>query len=260
MYHFCFSEAKGKGNIMNEVVVNTPETVPSAEIQNLSDYLNDISTRVPKLHLSILPNIVSDCATVFMEYKKMKIDNKQFNKKCKLINDYIQGQSRNQKMSIEFNHEQKMHEIDTYKTTKLAELDVKKEVSISKIENDTLVALEKIRSNEKIQIMELRADYELKRREQEKDLRKFQENLKEESRRFNKQYQMTRYEQADRHRLIKDLQKTCSYINKKIVNGRANTRDIEYCKHLMDLQIMAFKEGFNFIQSVCTIFSEENAD
>ena len=40
---------------------------------------------LPDLHLSVLPSVISDCATVFMEYKKMKIDEDQFNKKCKII-------------------------------------------------------------------------------------------------------------------------------------------------------------------------------
>lgn len=256
---------------MNEIVANTPETIPSSEVQNLSNYLNEISTKVPNLHLSILPNIVSDCAFIFMEFKRMKIDNAQFNKKCKILDDYLRGQTRNQKMSIELSHLQKMEEInatreikleqiDAYKTTKLAELDAEREVSILEIEHNTRRTLEEIRSNERIRMAEIRADYEKKRRDQEDDLYKFQEALKEESRRFDKKYKAAKHEQADRHNYIKELQNTCRYINNKIVKGQATTEEMEYCKYLMELQIKAFKDGFSFTQSLCMVCSGEECD
>lgn len=256
---------------MNEVATNTPETIPSLEVQNLSNYLNEISTKVPNLHLSILPNIVRDCASVFMEYKKMKIDKAQFNKKCRILDDYLRGQTRNQKMSIEFSHlekideinanrEIKMEQIDAYKTTKLAELEKQREVSILEIEHKTRRTLEEIESIERIRMAEIRADYERKRREQDNDLYKFQEALKEESRRFDKKYKAAKYEQADRHNYIKELQNTCRYINNKIVKGKATTEEMEYCKCLMELQIKAFKEGFSFTQSLCMVYSEEDYD
>lgn len=255
---------------MNEIITSTPETVPSVEIQDLSNYLNDISTKVPKLNLSILPRAINDCATIFMEYKKMKIDDKQFNNKCKVINDYLQGQIKNQNMSIKFSHEERMHELDIYKSIIIAEIDAQKNDVISKIENDTLIKLEEIRSNEKkalkeiksnekTQIIKIKADYEIKRRAQDNDLYKFQENLKEESRRFNKQYKMAKHEQIYRYKFIKELQDTCRYINKKIVKGKASNRDINYSIQLWELLLMAFRDGFNFIQSVYMIFSGGNA-
>lgn len=256
---------------MNEIITSTPETIPSVEVQNLSNFLNEVSTKEPKLHLSILPNIVSDCASVFLEFKKLKIDNAQFNKKCKILDDYLRGQTKNQKMGIEFSHIQKMEEInanrtvelekiDAYRTTKLAELEVEREVSISKIEHNTRRTLEEIWSNERIQLEELRADYETKRREQDNDLFKFKEKLREESRKFDKKYEAARREQADRHDYIKDLQVTCRYLNKKIVKGRATAEEREYCRCLMELQIRAFKEGFSFTQSLCMICSGEDDD
>lgn len=243
---------------MDEIITVTPETIPSAEIENLSNYLNNVSERTPKLHLSILPSIVSNCASVFMEYKKMKIDNTQFNKKCRIINDYLQGQNRNQKMSLQLSHKEKLREIDAYKRTRLTELAVERDISLTEIERKTSIALEEIKSNERIEIMRLKADYDIRRREQDNDLYRFQKNLKEESRRFNKQHNMAVHEQTDRHKFIEELQKTCGYLNQKIVRGKASIEEIEYSKHLMELQLMSFREGFNFTQSLCMIFSKEN--
>lgn len=256
---------------MNEVVVNTPETIPSVEVQNLSNFLNEISTQEPKLHLSILPNIVRDCASVFMEFKKMKINNAQFNKKCRILDDYLRGQNKNQKLSMEFNHRQIMKEINAnreielekiaaYKTTKLAELEIKREISISQIEHNTRRTLKEIESNERIRMAEIRADYEKKRRDQDDDMFKFQKRLKEESRRFNKKYVAAKREQADRHNYIKELQNICGYINNKIVKGSATAEEREYCKCLMELQIKAFKDGFSFTQSLCMVCLGEDND
>lgn len=253
---------------MNEVITNTPETIPSVEVQNLSNYLNNISTKEPKLHLSILPSIVSDCASVFMEFKKMKIDNAQFNKKCRILDDYLRGQTRNQKMSIEFNHIQKLEEInanrtvelekiDAYRTAKLAKLEKEREVSISEIEHNTQRTLAEIESNERIRMQEIRADYEKKRMEQDNDLYKFKKELKEESRKFDKKYEAAKREQAYRHNYIKELQDMCSYINKKVIKGKATTTEMEYCKYLMELQIKAFKDGFSFTQALCMVCSGE---
>lgn len=242
---------------MDEIITVTPETIPSVEIENLSNYLNNVSERAPKLHLSILPSIFSNCASVFMEYKKMKIDNTQFNKKCRIINDYLQGQNRNQKKSLQLSHKEKMREIDAYKRTRLTELAVERDISLTEIERKTSIALEEIKSNERIEIMRLKADYDIKRREQDNDLYRFQKNLKEESRRFNKQHKIAVHEQTDRHKFIEELQKTCGYLNQKIVRGKASNKEIEYSKHLMELQLMSFREGFNFTQSLCMIFSKE---
>lgn len=256
---------------MNEVITNRPENIPLVEVQNLSNYLNDISAKEPKLHLSILPNIVSDCASVFMEFKKMKIDNAQFNQKCRILDDYLRGQIKNQKISIESDHIQKMQEIntkriielekiDTYRTTKLAELEKEREVSISEIEHNTQRTLAEIKSNEKIRMEEIRVDYEKKRREQDNDLYKFQTELKEESRKFDKKYKAAKQEQAYRHNYIKELQDTCSYINKKIIKGKATTAEMDYCKYLMELQIKAFKDSFSFTQALCMVCSGEEND
>ncbi len=214
----------------------------------------------PKLHLSILPNLISDCASVFMEYKKMKIDNDQFNKKCRIIDNSLQSQMKNQRESIELNYRQKMQEINANKTTKLFELEAEKEVSLSKIEYRTRKALEEISSNERMQIAKLKIDYEIKRKAQEDELYKFRENLKEDSRRFDKKYEMVRSEQTERHKFIGELQTVCRHINKKIVKGRASTRDMEYCKHIMNLQIALFNDGMSITQSLRMIYSGEDVD
>lgn len=111
---------------MNELITSTPETIPCVQIQDLSNYLNDISKKLPDLHLSVLPSVISDCATVFMEYKKMKIDEDQFNKKCKIINDYFQNQSQNQRTGMRFSHKEEMARIKAEKSAKLAQTEATK--------------------------------------------------------------------------------------------------------------------------------------
>ncbi len=256
---------------MNEIIASAPETIPSAEVQNLSDYLNKISTKQPELHLSVLPGIVRDCASVFWEFKKMKIDHSQFNKKCKIIDDYLSIQAENQRMDMKFRNAQKMQEIEanrtielekinTYKITKLAELEVQREISITDIEHNTQRTLEQIWSNERVRLAEIKADYEKKKRDQEIDLYKFKENLKKDSREFDMKFEAAKREQADRHDIIKELQKMCHFLNKKIVKGRATAEERDYCRYLMDLQIKAFESGFSFTQSLCKICMGEDDD
>lgn len=115
---------------MNE----TPETIPSTQLKNLSDYLNDITSNVPELHLSVLPKAIGDCASVFLEYKKMKIDSNQFNKKCKIINNYLQNQAKNQKKEIQSNHKTKMAQIDADMTKELTEAQVTDHIESAKTE------------------------------------------------------------------------------------------------------------------------------
>lgn len=201
-----------------DVVNNTPtpETVPSVEIQNLSSYLSNVSKEAPKLKLSIFPSVVRDCTTIFIEYKKMKIEDKQFTKKCMIINRYLENQSSNQELGKKLNHEQIMYEIETYRTTEINKSNVKRDIAIAQIENNTRTALEEIRSKERIQITELKANYDLKKREQENEFYKFKKALKEEARRFDKQYNIALNEQSSRHAFIEELRNICKYINKKL--------------------------------------------
>ncbi len=241
---------------MNDIIASTPETIPSVEVQGLSNYLNEISAKASDLHLSIIPNVVKDCASVFMDYKKMKIDNEQFNKKCRIIDDCLRGQIRNQEMSINFNYLQEMQKIDAMKEIKLMEIEVQQETKISEIENRTKTTLEQINSIERVKMEEIKAEYEIRRRAQDIELYKFQANLKEESRKFDKIFEGASIEQADRHNHISELQKICSYIHKRLKKGKASTKEMEYYIRLMEMQTMLLRDGFGFTQILFTICTE----
>ena len=153
-----------------------------------------------------------------------------------------------------------MYEIETYRITEINKSNAERDMTIAQIENNKEIALEEIQSKERMQIAELKANYDLKRREQKNEFCKFKKTLKEEARRFDKQYKIALNEQSTRHKFVEELRSTCKLINEKIIQGRATEQDINYCKHLMELQIMAFKENFSFTQAICEIFAKESSN
>lgn len=153
----------------------------------------------------------------------------------------------------------KLAEIEAVKTTKSAEIETQKNIALTEIENNTQLALADIKRKEDFRIMELRADYAIKIKSLDISLRKFQERLWEESGRFKEQCKMARSEQEFRHKYIEDLQNLCRHLNKKIIKGKASAKEMDYDRCLLQLQIQAFAQGIDFVQSVITSISLRNA-
>lgn len=239
---------------MDEITTAFPENLPSTELLDFSNYLNTVSTKIPELNLSVLPSAIADFANIIMAFRQQKIDKDQFNKKCKIINDCFQMQSDNKKLELKANYSKEMKKLEVYKTTKLAELNIQKETALSKIEEYKNIRYKEIESEERKKIIELKTNFELKRQAQENDLKKFQENLKEESLKFNAVYGQIQEKNKNKELLLKDIQILCSCISNKYKKEKATEEDMKYYINLIKFQIDFFKEESDFIHSICKVF------
>ncbi|MDO5433844.1 hypothetical protein [Eubacterium sp.] len=237
----------------NEVEPISYEIVQVDEMQKFYNFLNEAKNGNPKLSISIIPNVVKDIASVALDFKKVKIENKQFEKKCQLLDKVLDLKG----YEVQKNYEARIYEIEA-----------KKEIELSKIENDTKkilkqinseleIALCKIQTEEKIKIHELNSQYEYLKNEQNIALKKYYASLNEQKRKFDKKFALFTLSMKEKQALRDDLREYSNYIKKKMFNGRASQEDQKFILKLMEIQVKTYEDNFNLANAIVEVFSED---
>lgn len=173
------------------------------ELITFSDFLENINTEVPEISISLLPNVVKETMNYFQERKKIKIQNQQFEKKCKLVSDIAEKQY-------------------LYSVCKIKK---DAEIALNQINSNTEIEIMKIKSRTLEKISALQMEYKYKHKKLDMHYQMVEQQIKQEMKTFDKMITAIKYKVSQRDKAIKELEVLCCYLQNKITKNNASQQD-----------------------------------
>lgn len=204
-------------------------------IEGANNFSAFLACDIPDLvrsKISIIPNFVKDILDVALEYKKVKIQDKQFKRKAEIAEQFIKLQDNNSKRHF---------------SSELARINSNEKTAIKEIEQRKECTLAQIKANENIEITKLTMQYKMKMKKLNEQADRFSKILKEDQRRFDLKTQ-------ERQEIIKELTHIISLITLKISSDQASDKDINMLCSVSDLLIQFQKDSVDIEEEFLKFF------
>ena len=232
---------KGSTTVMdNQLAMSsemTTEVIDSAK--RFTDFLSSETVSPVRTSITLIPNIVADILNVALENKKLKMQNKQFERKTELARRYLDLHDKNAQYQLQL----QLETIHTRAEIEISEIKQRCDVELKQIESNEKIELKKIKSHERVKIAEIETQYKLARQRQERDKFLFLKALHESNLRFNRKMESNEKAQSEFSLLIR-------MIMNKIVKGVASSYECKLLEKLLEL-------NFDISEGFLDIFMEE---
>lgn len=221
----------------------TTEVIDNAN--RFTEFLSSETVAPVRKSITLIPNIIADILYVALENKKLKMQDKQFERKAEIARSCLELQDRN--LQRQFHVE--LEKIHMEAETRIAVETQKCNLKLEEIRSNQKNQLEKIKSDEYIKIAEIKYQYELIRQKQERDKEFFLKKLHESNRQFNRKMKNAEKVQSELSQLIK-------VITNKIMKGTANNYEYKLLERLSKLKIQTLEKTFDISEGFLDIFME----
>ncbi len=218
-----------------------PASIKVSDLSSLANFLEEQTPSPSSLALSYLPKVLQSGISIYLETKKMKQDQKRFEKKIQFLSNVAEKDYELKKQAIKNQTELQLKSIEHYTNLELA-----------KIKANTSREILEINRHYDIETQKLYELYDFKREELRVHYNELRRIQRSQDRKFEQMMRLAREDRKERKAILDELKSLCDLYNKKIAKGTATSEEISMYMGFINLRINCLN---NSEYSVATVLA-----